>query len=119
LSAASPAAGAGTRPIVPAEPLAPTNGATAIVPVASGKVIVLSAVGSTTLNVVSNASAVDPSNIIDSVISMLVELSVVVVPFTIKSPEIVTAPVEFILIRSVPAVQKSKLSLSVVASAVM
>src|SRR6056300_1713679 len=56
------------------------------VPDTSGKLIVLSAVGSTTPKVVSNESAVEPSNVNEFVISIVVELTVVVVPFTVKSP---------------------------------
>src|SRR6056300_824958 len=57
-----------------------------IVPDAFGKLIVLSAVGSITPNTVSLASAVEPSNVNELVISIVVELTVVVVPFTVKSP---------------------------------
>src|SRR5210317_2122198 len=57
-----------------------------IVPEASGKLIVLSAVGSTTPKTVSLASAVEPSNVNEFVISIVVEFTVVVVPFTVKSP---------------------------------
>src|SRR6056300_881528 len=57
-----------------------------IVPEASGKLIVLSAVGSTTPKTVSLASAVEPSNVNEFVISIVVEFTVVVVPLTIKSP---------------------------------
>jgi hypothetical protein len=59
------------------------------VPVAFGNVIVLSAVGSTTVKFVSNPSAiVDPSNLNEFTISTVVELIVVVVPLTVKLPVI-------------------------------
>src|SRR6056300_1021293 len=64
-----------------------------IVPDAFGKLIVLSAVGSTTPNVVSNASAVEPSNVNELVTSIVDEFTVVVVPFTVKFPVIVVLPV--------------------------
>ena len=51
--------------ILPPSAIAPPEVNT--VPVSLGKVIVLSAVGSVTVNVVSYASAVEPSNIIFSV----------------------------------------------------
>src|SRR6056300_1641525 len=64
-----------------------------IVPEAFGKLIVLSAVGSITPKTVSLASAVDPSNVNEFVISIVVEFTVVVVPFTVKFPVIVVLPV--------------------------
>ena len=63
-----------------------------IVPEAFGKLIVLSAVGSITPKTVSLSSAVDHSNVNELVISIVVELTVVVVPFTVKSPVIVVLP---------------------------
>ena len=60
------------------------------VPVALGNDIVLSAVGSTVVNVVSCASSVAPSNTKAFWILTVVESTVVVVPETVKFPEIVT-----------------------------
>ena len=57
-----------------------------IVPVALGKVIVLSAVGSSIDNVVSCASAEAPSNTNAFCTFTTVWLTVVVVPCTVKSP---------------------------------
>ena len=57
-----------------------------IVPDAFGKLIVLSAVGSITPKTVSLASAVEPSNVNEFVTSIVVEFTVVVVPFIVKSP---------------------------------
>ena len=51
--------------ILPVSPVVTT------VPVTSGKVIVLSAVGSTTLKFVSKSSAVDPSNITPPVVAVV------------------------------------------------
>src|SRR6056300_1747096 len=64
-----------------------------IVPEAIGKLIVLSAVGSITPKTVSLASAVEPSNVNEFVTSIVDELTVVVVPLTVKLPVIVVLPV--------------------------
>ena len=56
------------------------------VPVAFGKLTVLSAVGSITVKVVSKLSEVVPSNVNEFVTSIVVEFTVVVVPLTVKSP---------------------------------
>ena len=59
------------------------------VPVAFGKLTVLSAVGSITVKVVSKSSEVVPSKVNEFVTSIVVEFTVVVVPFTVKSPDTV------------------------------
>src|SRR6056300_38069 len=64
-----------------------------IVPEAFGKLIVLSAVGSITPRTVSLASAFEPSNVNEFVTSIVDELTVVVVPLTVKLPVIVVLPV--------------------------
>ena len=56
------------------------------VPDTFGKLIVLSAVGSMTPNVVSKSSGVEPSKVNELVISIVVEFTVVVVPLTVRSP---------------------------------
>ena len=58
--------------------------------VAFGIVTVLSAVGSSTVKVVSKLSAVEPSNVNEFVTSIVLESIVVVVPETVKLPAIVT-----------------------------
>jgi hypothetical protein len=63
-----------------------------IVPEAFGKLIVLSDVGLMTPNVVSKSSGVEPSKVNEFVISIVVELTVVVVPLTVKLPVIVVLP---------------------------
>ena len=60
-----------------------------IVPVAFGIVTVLSAVGSTTVNIVSKSSAVAPSNLKAFFTSIVVVSIVTVDPCTAKSPVIV------------------------------
>ena len=64
----------------------------ATVPVASGSVIVLSAVGSAVTRLVSKSSTVVPSNLISFLTSRTVLLIIVVVPLTVKSPDTVTFP---------------------------
>ena len=64
----------------------------ASVPEASGRVSVLSAVGSVTVRVVSKSFAVAPSNTIPVVALIVVLLIVVVVPLTVKSPDTVRFP---------------------------
>ena len=59
------------------------------VPVAFGKLTVLSAVGSITVKVVSKSSEVVPSKVNEFVTSIVVEFTVVVVPLTVKSPDTV------------------------------
>ena len=63
---------------------------TGSVPDTLGKAIDLSPVGSTVVNVVSCASSVAPSNTKAFCILTVVESTVVVVPETVKFPEIVT-----------------------------
>ena len=53
------------------------------VPDSFGKLTVLSAVGSITVKVVSKSSEVVPSNVNEFVTSIVVEFTVVVVPFTV------------------------------------
>jgi len=64
----------------------------AIVPLAFGKEIVLSAVGSIEVKVVSNPFAVAPSKITWLLTLTAVLLIVVVVPFTVRFPVIVRSP---------------------------
>ena len=63
-----------------------------IVPVASGIVTVLSAVGSVTVNTVSKSSEVVPSNVNELVTSIVFESTTVCVPNTLKFPVTVKLP---------------------------